>query len=349
MIPIPPIISPFSNLTANKLEVNMLNPTYISGAGFYVPERVVSNLDLENIIDTSDAWIQTRTGIRERRIAAANQSTSDLAVEAGRRAMANAMIDPCMVDLLIIATLSPDMMFPATACTVQKKLGLTRAVAFDIGAACSGFIYALSVATQFLSANSFNTALIIGAEVFSRFINWQDRSTCVLFGDGAGAIVIQNNTVGHKILSTHLGSDGTGYEHLCLPAGGSRLPASVETLGNNLHYIHMNGKEVYKYAVKAMSDSVVAALEKANMSIHDIDLLIPHQANKRIMEGVAERLGLSLRKVFVNIDRYGNTSAASIPIALCEAIGLNIVNKGDVVVFTGFGAGFTWGSTVVNW
>ncbi|PIV52608.1 MAG: 3-oxoacyl-ACP synthase [Elusimicrobia bacterium CG_4_10_14_0_8_um_filter_37_32] len=321
----------------------------IVGTGFYVPEKILTNFDLEKMVNTTDEWIRTRTGIKERRIAADNEATSDLAIAAGRLALSNAGIKPDEIDLIIVATLSPDMLFPSTACLVQKNIGATRAVSFDIEAACSGFIYGLSIAQQYLQNGTYKIALVIGAEVFSRILDWQDRNTCVLFGDGAGAAVLKEGENGKGILSVQLGTDGSGADLLKQPAGGSRLPASHETVDQRLHYLKMDGREVYKFATKSMVETVMKVLSKIGLSTRNIDLLIPHQANIRILECVAEKLGLPMEKVFVNVDRYGNTSAASIPIALSEALKQGRVKKNDIVILVSFGSGLTWGATIIKW
>ena len=321
----------------------------IVGTGFYVPEKVLTNFELEKMVDTTDEWILTRTGIKERRIASEEQATSDLAAAASRQALSNAKILPQEIDLIIVATLSPDMLFPATACLVQKNIGATKAAAFDIEAACSGFIYGLSIAQQYIQNGIYKTTLVIGAETFSRILDWQDRNTCVLLGDGAGAIVLKEVENGKGILSVHLGADGTGADLLKQPAGGSRLPASHETVKQRLHYLKMNGREVYKFAAKSMAETVIDGLSKIGLSPKDIDLLIPHQANIRILECVAKKLNLPMEKVFINIDRYGNTSAASIPIALSEAVEQERIKKDDIVALVSFGSGLTWGASIIKW
>ena len=321
----------------------------IVGTGFYVPEKVLTNFDLGKMVDTTDEWIRTRTGIRERRIAADDQATSDLAVEAGRKALKDANIEPGEVDSIIVATLSPDMPFPPTACLVQHKLGIKHACAFDIEAACSGFIYALSVADSLIKVGNRKITLLIGSEVFSRIVDWKNRNTCVLMGDGAGAVVLREVENGKGILSTHLDADGSGADLLKQPAGGSRLPASYETVKQGLHYFKMEGNEVFKLAVKIMSESAITALKKAALSKKDLDWLIPHQANSRIIQSIAKRLSLPVEKVIVNLDKYGNTTAASIPIALDEAVKEGKIKEGHIVVLTAFGSGLTWGASVIRW
>lgn len=321
----------------------------IIGTGSCLPERVLTNYDLEKMVDTSDEWIRTRTGIRERHLADAGTAASDLAVPAATRALAAAGIPAAEVDLIIVATVTPDTLFPATACLVQERLGARGAAAFDLSAGCSGFIYALGVAGQFLTTGVYRTALVIGVEVLSKIINWQDRSTCVLFGDGAGAVVLQAVPAGRGILGLHLGADGAGGSLLTIPAGGSRLPASTTTVQEQLHTIHMSGAEVFKFAVRVMGEASLEALAKAGLKKEDVDFLIPHQANIRIIEAATKRLGLAPEKVYVNLDRYGNMSSASIPVALDEAYRAGLLQRDHKVVLVAFGAGLTWGAAVVNW
>jgi 3-oxoacyl-[acyl-carrier-protein] synthase-3 len=321
----------------------------IVGTGFYVPEKILTNSDLEKMLDTTDEWIRTRTGIKERRIADDNEATSDLAIKAARKALEDAKISNKKVDLIVVATLSPDYAFPSTACLVQNKLGIKDAWAFDIEAACSGFIYALSVAEAIIKSGTCNTALVIGAEIFSRILDWKDRNTCVLMGDGAGAVVLREVENGKGILHTYLGADGSGADLMKQPAGGSRLPANEETVRQGLHYFKMQGNEVFKLAVRMMSDSAMTALKKAGLSNKDIDLIIPHQANIRILSAMARRLSLPMEKVMVNIDKYGNTTSASIPIALDEALKQGRIKEGDIVVLVAFGAGLTWGASVIRY
>lgn len=321
----------------------------IIGTGHFVPDKVLTNFDLMKMVDTSDEWIRTRTGIKERRIADENTATSDLAVEAAWRALEDAKIKPEEIDMIIVSTVTPDMNFPSTACIVQDKLGAQNAFAFDIEAACSGFIYGLAIAQQFIATGSCNKVLLICADTLSKITNWEDRNTCVLFGDGAGAVVLGAVDEGYGILSTVLGSDGKGGEYLYLPGGGSRMPLSEEVLEKKLNTIQMNGQEVFKFAVKVMASASVEVLEKCGLTPDDVDFLIPHQANIRIIDSAVKRLSLSYDKVYVNLDKYGNMSSASIPVALDEALKEDKIHKGDVVLFVGFGAGLTWGSAVIKW
>lgn len=321
----------------------------IIGTGAYLPERRLTNFDLEKIVDTSDEWITSRTGIKERRIAADDEASSDLAVKAAKQAMANAGITAEQVDLIIVATVTPDMSFPATACLVQEQIGAPKAATFDLSAACTGFIYGISTAAQFIATGTYEHALVIGVECLSRIVDWTDRNTCVLFGDGAGAAVLGPVKEGYGFQSFELGGDGSGKDLLKIAAGGSRLPASENTVANSLHTLYMNGREVFKFAVRVMTSASDVALEKANLSFEDIDLFVPHQANSRIIEAAMKRYGLPDEKVVVNLDRYGNMSSASIPVALHEAIEEGRVTDGDTLVLCGFGGGLTWGATVLNW
>lgn len=320
----------------------------IIGTGSYVPERILTNAELEKMVDTTDEWIVTRSGIRERHIARDDQATSDLGAEAARRALADAGVKPEEVDLIIVATLSPDMPFPNTACFVQNLIGAKNATCVGLEAACSGFLFAVDAASQYLLTGRFKTALVIGAEKLSSVTDWQDRTTCVLFGDGAGAVVLQVRDSGEGILSTVTGSDGSLNALLNLPAGGSRHPASLQTLEKRMHFMKMEGKEVFKHAVRAMAEASRKALEKAGMTLADVDCVVPHQANIRIVEAIRDRLGVGPEKFFVNLDKYGNMSAASIPVALDEAIREGRIRKGNRVVLVAFGGGFTWGSMVVR-
>jgi len=321
----------------------------IVGVGAYVPERIVTNFDLMKTLDTSDEWIYSRSGIRERRIVAEHEATSDQAVVACQRALEDAGVRPEEVDLIITATNTPDMLFPATACLVQDRLGATRAGAFDLLAGCTGFIYGVIVGAQFISAGTADTVLVVGAETMSRVVNWKDRNTCVLFGDGAGAVVLRKVPDDRGILSTMLGSDGSGGKYLNMPSSGSRQPASSDTLAQELNFLHMNGREVYKFAVRAMEDGASEVLRRAGMTREDVDFLVPHQANIRIIEHAAKRLKLPMERVAVNVDRYGNTSTASVPLALDEALKNNKIKDGDNVILVGFGAGLTWAGLLIKW
>ncbi|RBP41128.1 beta-ketoacyl-ACP synthase III [Garciella nitratireducens] len=321
----------------------------ITGTGHYVPERVLTNYDLEKMVDTSDEWITTRTGIKERRIASENESTSTLATKAARRALDSAGISPEEIDLILVATATPDMLFPSVSCLVQDQLGAVNAAAFDIEAACTGFIYALTIAQQFIITDFYSKILVIGAETLSKITDYTDRNTCVLFGDGAGAVVLEKGEEGKGILTADLGADGTGGKLLRLPAGGSLHPASIKTVEKKMHYTKMDGKEVFKFAARNMASSAIKSLNKVNMNVKDIDYLIPHQANIRIIENAAKRLHLEKEKIYVNIDKYGNMSSASIPVALDEAVKGHFIKKDDTIVLVGFGGGLTWGSIVIKW
>jgi 3-oxoacyl-[acyl-carrier-protein] synthase III len=326
-----------------------LRPVGIIGTGKYVPERVLTNRELETMVDTNDEWIVSRTGISERRIVADHQASSDLAYEASLIALKHAGITAEDLDLIIVATITPDMAFPSTACILQEKLGAKKAAAFDLSAACSGFIYGLANATNFIATGMYKHALVIGTECLSKITDYTDRNTCILFGDGAGAVVLGEVPEGRGFRSFELGADGSGGELLRISGGGSRHPSSPESLEQKLHYIHMDGRDVFKFAVRIMGSAAEEALRKAEMTKEEIDLLIPHQANIRIIHSALERLGLPEEKCMVNLHRYGNVSAASIPIALAEAVEENRVKEGDCVVFVGFGGGLTWGSSVLIW
>lgn len=340
----------------NDLNERIVNPRLaqrrtvsVVGTGAYLPERVLSNAELERMVDTSDEWIVTRTGMRERRIAAPDQYTSDLGAEAARRALEQAGVTPEDVDMLVVATISPDMGFPNTGCFIQNKLGAKKAFCMDVEAACSGSLYALAICEQFVATGQVETALAIGAEKLSSITDWEDRNTCVLFGDGAGAAVLQARNDRYGILSTVLGSDGALGELLMLPGGGSRHPASEETIKQRLHYMKMTGREVFKHAVTKMTAAAREALNRCGLTIDDIACVVPHQANLRIIEAIGDRLGGGRDKYFVNVDRYGNTSAASVYIALHEAAASGRIRKGDFVLSIAFGGGFTWGATVLEW
>ncbi|MEG6584087.1 beta-ketoacyl-ACP synthase III [Dendrosporobacter sp. 1207_IL3150] len=321
----------------------------IIGVGSYLPEKIVTNADLEKVVETSDEWIFERTGIKERRVADGDTATSDIAAKAAEMALADAGITAEEIDLIIVATVTPDMSFPSVACLVQDRLKAKNAAAFDLSAACSGFTYGMVVASSFIKSGVYKKVLVIGAETLSKIIDWEDRNTCILFGDGAGAAVLGQVEDGYGILGVELGADGSGGDLLKVPAGGSRQPTSIETCNNKLHFIHMNGNEVFKFAVKVMGEAAVKALDDAGLDPESIDCLIPHQANIRIIQSAAKRLKVPMDKVVVNVDKYGNTSAASIPIALAETVKSGRVKKGDIVVLVGFGAGLTWASCVLKW
>jgi 3-oxoacyl-[acyl-carrier-protein] synthase-3 len=326
-----------------------VKPVGIIGTGSYLPEKVLTNKDLENMVDTTDEWIVSRTGIRERRIAAEDQASSDLAVEASRKALEAAGVTADQLDLIIVATVTPDMMFPATACLLQDRLGAKKAAAFDLSAACSGFLYGIATASQFIQSGMYRYALVVGVDCLSKITNWEDRNTCVLFGDGAGAVVLGPVEEGSGFLSFELGADGSGGDLLKQPAGGSRLPASRDTVDGRLHTISMAGREVFKFAVRVMGNAAEEALAKAGMTKEDIDFLVPHQANTRIIDAAVKRFGLSEEKVIINLDRFGNMSSASIPVALDEALHQGRIKKGNTLVLVGFGGGLTWGAAVLKW
>ncbi len=320
----------------------------IIGTGSYIPTNVLTNNDLEKIVDTNDEWIVTRTGIKERHIVKDNEITSDISSKAALQALEDAKLKPEQLELIIVATNSPDMIFPSTSCLVQDKIKAINAATFDLQAGCTGFVYGMITAWQFIASGFYNNALVIGAETLSKFVDWTDRNTCVLFGDGAGAVVLKADKV-EGILSGHLKADGSGADLIKIPAGASKNPASHETIEQRLHYVKMKGNEVFKYAVKYMKRSTISALEKCNISVADVDCFIPHQANMRIIEVVAKVLGIKKDKVYINLDKYGNTSAASVAIALDEAVRQGKIQNGDIVVLTAFGAGLTSGSVVIKW
>jgi len=321
----------------------------IAGVGSYVPEKILTNADLEKMVETSDEWITSRTGIKERRIAAEKEFTSDMAAQAALRAMEMAGVTAEQIDLIIVSTITPDMPFPNTACLVQQKIGARRVPAFDIEAACSGFLYALEVGQSFITSRTFETVLVIGAEKLSSITNWKDRNTCVLFGDGAGAAILQNRPSSHGLLTTALGADGAKAELLSMPGGGSRCPATPQTVQDGLHYLRMDGKETFKNAVQAMCGAANEVLARCEIDITKIKCVIPHQANRRIIDAVAERLGATPEQLFVNLQKYGNTSAASVAIALDEAVRSGRVVRGDLILIVAFGAGLTWGAAIIEW
>jgi 3-oxoacyl-[acyl-carrier-protein] synthase-3 len=321
----------------------------ITGWGMYAPSRVMTNEDLTKLVDTSDEWIVSRTGIRERRIAADDETTTSLSVNAARDALAVAGMDPADVDLVIVATCSPDYPLPATSVTVATALGATRAAGFDLQAACSGFLFGLATGSSFIRSGMYRNVLVIGVEVLSRFLNWNDRNTCVLFGDGAGAVLLQASEQPGGLLGFNLYSDGTGYEGIIVPAGGSVCPASPRTSAEGKHFIQMAGREVYKYATRQLAESAVAALRDAGMTVDQVDQFVFHQANLRIIESVQRALSIPDEKTYVNIEKYGNTSAASVPMALVEAIAAGRIKPGDRILMVAFGAGYTAGAAVVEW
>lgn len=319
-------------------------PVGIRGMGMYVPPQVLTNFDLEKMVDTSDEWIRERTGILERRVAPPEMATSDMAIAAARSCLESAGVDGKDVDLIIVASASPDHAFPATACLVQSAIQAEKAAAFDMEIGCTGFIYALATGYTFVSQGMYDRVLVIGAETLSRLTNWQDRNTCVLFGDGAGAALLEPTEPGRGIIGVHLGADGTRAGLLTLPAGLSRMPASHDTVSRGLHYIHMDGKAVFKFAVKIVDEAITRVLEQCGKTVEDIDLLVPHQANLRIIDSACQRFNLPKEKVMVNIEKYGNTSSASVAIALYEALSEGRIKEGDLVVLVAFGAGLSWGS-----
>ncbi|MFD0699085.1 beta-ketoacyl-ACP synthase III [Paenibacillus sp. GCM10027628] len=326
-----------------------LIPVGVLGTGKYVPDRILTNQELETMVETNDEWIVTRTGIRERRIVAEGQATSDLCYEAAQIALANAGISAEQLDLIIVATITPDMAFPSTACVLQEKLGAKKAAAFDLSAACSGFVYGLANATNFIATGTYKYALVIGADCLSKITDYTDRNTCILFGDGAGAVVIGEVPEGRGFKSFELGADGSGGPLLKIEGGGSRNPASQASVDQRLHYIYMAGAEVFKFAVRIMGNAADEALRKAGWDKGDIDLLVPHQANMRIIQASLNRLEMTEDKCMINLDKYGNMSAASIPVALAEAVEQGRLNEGDRLILVGFGGGLTWGASALVW
>jgi 3-oxoacyl-[acyl-carrier-protein] synthase-3 len=322
----------------------------IAGTGSYVPEKVLTNFDLEKMVDTSDEWIRQRTGIVERRVVEGEVATSDLGIRAARRAIKNAEIDPLDIDMIIVGTATPDSFFPSTACYVQQGIGAKRACAFDLSAACAGFVYGLDLADGMIRSGRYDTVLVIGGEVFSSILDWTDRNTCVLFGDGAGAAVLRGTDEVKGILASYIGSDGdyADADLLGMPAGGSRMPPSHETIEQRLHTIKMRGRKVFKLGVRIMPEAAQVALNQVGLTVDDIDLFIPHQANLRIIEAIGDRLGIPPEKVYINVDKYGNTSAATTIVALDEAIQEGRAKPGDLILMVTFGAGLTWGSTVIK-
>ncbi len=333
------------------MKIEKPNSIVISGTGSYVPEKVLTNFDIEKFLDTSDEWIFGRSGIKARHIAAENETTSDMACSAARKALADAKIDASQIDLVIITTVNPDMLFPSTACLLQSKLGIRNNIpCFDLEAACSGFVYGVEVATRMMQSGLYKNALVVSSEKMSAIVDWRDRATCVLFGDGAGAVVLSaSNEPDTGVMGSVLGADGSDSDILRMPAGGSAMPTSPETLERGLHYLKMDGKEVFKRAVKIMQEKALEVLDLCGVPAEKIALLIPHQANTRIIESVAKRLNIPSEKVYVNIENYGNISSASIPIAIDEAARAGKIKNGDYVLLVAFGAGLTWGATLIKW
>jgi 3-oxoacyl-[acyl-carrier-protein] synthase-3 len=322
---------------------------HIIGWGMAIPDTVLTNDDLTGIVDTSDEWIRQRTGIVERHVAGEKETTFTLSLEAAQAALEVANLSPARLDLIIVATVTPDYAFPATACLLQNALGAEKAAAFDLSAGCSGFVYGLSVAADLLAAGTYDQALVVGAETLSRITDWTDRNTCVLFGDGAGAVVLQTNGAPGGILSSVLGADGSGGDLLILPAGGSALPPTAETVASRKHAIQMRGRQVFRFATRIMPEASRQVLRQADVTVEDVNLFVPHQANDRILQAAARSLGVSADRMFSNLARYGNTSSASIPMALCEAIEQGLIKRDDLIVCVGFGAGLTWAAMAIRW
>jgi 3-oxoacyl-[acyl-carrier-protein] synthase-3 len=321
----------------------------ILGVGMAIPDKVVTNADIERMVETNNEWIVSRTGIEERRVTQDEEGSSSLGLLSAQRALEHAGVAAEELDLVICATATGDYPWPATACLIQEKLGATRAAAFDLSAACSGFTYGLATASAFIQSGAMRRILVIGVDTLSKQVDWTDRSTCILFGDGAGAVVLGPCADDEGVLASSLGSDGGGFDQIWLEGGGNRLPVTLEVMNERRNYIRMKGADVYKFAIKIMGEASLDALCKANLTPADVDLFVPHQANIRIIHAAAQRMGLSLDRVFVNVQKYGNTSAGSIPIALAEAVQEGRIKRGDVLVLVGFGAGLTWGANVIRW
>ena len=321
----------------------------IIGVGMYAPEKVLTNAELAGMLNVTEEWIETMSGIRERHIAAPSQAASDLGLVAAQRALARAGVSPDEVDLIIVSTSTPDMQFPSTACIIQERLGIKNIPAFDLTAVCSGFVYALTVGAQFIANEFSRTVLVIGTEAVSRVINWSEKETCMLIGDGAGAVVLRQVPAGYGVLSAKLGADGSGASFMMVPAGGARMPVTAEVLEKKMNKIQMNGSEVFKFAMKMLPEVTEQALALANLRTEELKLIIPHQANRRIIEAAARRMELPMEKFMVNVERYGNTSSATIPIALHEALETGRIESGDLIALTGFGGGLAWGSLIMRW
>ncbi|MBC7189953.1 ketoacyl-ACP synthase III [Candidatus Aerophobetes bacterium] len=326
-----------------------IRKTRIISTGSYIPEIVITNRDLEKMVDTSDEWISTRTGIKKRHIARKDQAASDLAYEASVKALKKAGMSAKDIDMIIVTTITPDMLFPATACILQEKLGANKIPAFDLEAACSGFLYGISVASQFIATGVYENILVVASETLSKIIDWEDRNTCVIFADGAGAAILGPSKDESGIISIYLGADGSGADLVKVPAGGSRMPASIETVQQRQHYMKMKGNELFKRAVKVMVEAVDKAIKKGKLTYRDIDFFIPHQANIRIIQAVAKRIDLPMEKVYINLHECGNMSAASVAVALDQAVEEGKIKKGDKVLLTCFGGGLTWASIIIQW
>jgi len=327
----------------------MTRYAHITAWGMYAPEQVMTNDDLAQMVDTNDEWIVSRTGIHERRIAGPNETTSTIATEAAINALRKSHLDPHDLDLIIVATSSPDYLLPSTACLVQDNIGASKAGAFDLLAACTGFIFALNMAAQAIRSGSINNAMVIGAETLSRLVDWEDRRTCIIFADGAGAFILEGRDTPGGVLSAVMRSDGSGKDLLIVPAGGSHRPASIETVEQGLHTVQMKGRDVFRFATRVMASATRESVSMAGLSLDDIQLIVPHQANRRIIETAARNLRIPMDRFMINLDRYGNTSAASIPIALCEAVEKGRIHAGDNIVLVGFGGGLTWGAMTLRW
>ena len=327
----------------------MLKKAAITGWGAFAPNKIVANQDLEGMVDTTDEWIRSRTGIRERRVASAGETTATMCTIAAQKALERAKLKAQDLDLVICGTTTPDYLLPATGCLIQQKLGADRAGAFDLNAACSGFIYALTVASQFIQAGTYRRVLVVGGETLSRFVDWHDRNTCVLFGDGAAAVVLEETAVDGGVLSTVLSSRGDVDQLLVIEAGGCAVPASPDTLADKGHFLRMRGNDVFKLAVRSMTQTSLQAIAKAGLTLNDIRMVIPHQANLRIIVAMQEALGISDDRIFINVDRYGNTGAASVPIALVEYLDQKTIRPGENILLVSFGGGLTWGAVVVRW
>ena len=338
-----------SSMPPSKIPSLLGRTTSIIGLGCYAPERVITNEELALTLDTSDEWVRQRTGISERHVVPPGESTSDLGIAAAKAALADARLDPCEIDMVITATVTPDQIMPATAARVALEAGCVGAAAFDLSAGCTGFLYSLALAASAVASGLHDNILVVGAEAISKILDWSDRSTAVLFGDGAGAAVVSTARGAGHILGFELGGDGSGGDFLSLPAGGTRMPATHETVDAGMHFVHMDGKEIYKFATRIIAPSAEAVLARCGKTVDDVDLFVPHQANLRIIEAGAKKLGIPMEKVYTNLQRYGNTSSASMPMCLTEARQEGRLHDGDLVLLMGFGGGLTWGSGLLEW